>query len=138
MLRRERGLPMNAEEIRELLNKRLNGDVTKYTTSEAIQAAYSRYSVTFLAEIAAQLADINQNIKLLAPSNEEIQHRAVELDIAEDERIKTQRAAHEALVNAPVSDPEKFTRCDWCAKEVPRPDGCAVGKTITCSDCVPF
>lgn len=61
---------MTPDEIRELLNKRLNGDVTKYTTSEAIQAAYSRYSVTFLAEIAAQLADINQNIKLLAKSNE--------------------------------------------------------------------
>lgn len=91
-----------------------------------------------LSEIAAQLAELNQNIKLLAPSDIEIQHRAVELDIAEIDQIKAQRAAHEALVNAPVSDPENFTRCDWCAKEVPRPDGCAIGKTITCVDCVPF
>lgn len=91
-----------------------------------------------LAEIAAQLAELNQNIKLLAPSDEEIQHRAVELDIAEIEALTEEQRKHEELVNSPTSDPEKLVRCIDCGKEIPRPEHLPAGKTYICDSCMPF
>lgn len=59
-------------------------------------------------------------------------------DTHEDEQAAQEDAQHEAAVAAPVSDPEKFTRCNICTKEIPRPAWCEVGQTIICDDCIPF
>lgn len=120
---------MGPEEIRSIFRNDANSSQAEYLPCVIVYA---------LAEIAAQLAELNQNIQLLAPSNQEIQHRAVELDIAEDEKITEEQRQHQDIVNSPTSDPEKFVRCIDCGKEIPRPDHLHTGSTYICESCIPF
>src|SRR5208283_880320 len=49
-----------------------------------------------------------------------------------DESLAAERERHEAAMAIPVSDPEKFTRCEICEKEVPRLPCLAVGESTIC------
>ena len=55
-----------------------------------------------------------------------------------DEDIVKENNRHTDAMAQPVSDPDKFTRCDICEKEFPRPSGCSVGETAICDYCIPF
>ena len=98
----------------------------------------------WLREIAAQLADLNEGIRLLvpkpsAPRPEEPQPCVTEEESERTpEQAETEQERHRAAMAVPVSDPEKFTRCSACEKEVPRPEWSAVGNSIVCDDCIPF
>lgn len=99
--------------------------------------------VSYLREIAAQLAELNQNIKLLRPQEEpkdevEITPEAAYAYEQEDESLKEQRIEFEELLKSPTSDPKKFVRCDTCGKEVDRPEWCDIGENIICDQCIPF
>ena len=48
------------------------------------------------------------------------------------EATDVEMASLDELKKQPVSDPEKFIRCDWCGMEMLKGDG-----TI-CDDCCPF
>ena len=94
--------------------------------------------VAYLREIAAQLAELNQNIKLLRPVDEEMSVAATEAYEAEDEDLKEQKSQFQELLASPTSDPEKYVRCGECAKEVDRPDWVKIGEIIICDNCIPF
>ena len=59
-------------------------------------------------------------------------------DALTDEVLTAKADRHKSAMAVPVSDPEKFTRCEDCEKEVPRPPGCAIGESTTCDECMPF
>jgi hypothetical protein len=58
--------------------------------------------------------------------------------IVTDKDVAAQVARHKAAMAVPVSDPDKFTRCDVCEKEIPRPEWCKVGESTICDACIPF
>ena len=98
----------------------------------------------WLREIAAQLADLNEGVRLLvpkpsAPRPEEPQPcEAEEESEWTPEQAQAEQERHRAAMAVPVSDPEQFTRCAICEKEVPRPASFAVGESTICNDCIPF
>ena len=101
----------------------------------------SNYAVTsYLREIAAQLAELNQNIKLLRPIETEVEMYAstTEAYEAEDEDLKEQKRQFQELLASPTSDPDKYVRCYQCGKEVERPEYSEIGETSICDDCIPF
>ena len=101
----------------------------------------TNYEVTaYLREIAAQLADLNVNIKLMLPTGVELSQQATELYEAEDEILKEQNRQFQELVDSPTSEPDKYIRCSECAKKVDIPSlAKAEGrKTIICDSCIPF
>lgn len=128
---------MTPDEIRQYANQ-VKAEMKALSSIEAMTVAISAGHLEMFIEIAAQLAELNQNIKLLPPSKEEIQHRAVELDMEEEEQIREQRRRSTEVLHRPTRDPERFTRCSSCLKEVSRPEWCEVGQLITCDDCIPF
>lgn len=101
---------------------------------------------TFLQEIAAQLADLNEGIRLLAPAPkpeapepyEPSEQDRNEDALTEDERRRREEALatlHEEAMARPTSDPEKLVRCTWCTKEMALPKH---GQVAICDDCIPF
>lgn len=94
--------------------------------------------VTFLQEIAAQLADLNEGIRLLTPAPKTDvpePYEPSDQDKHEDALTAEANAIHAANWAKPVSDPEKFARCSWCTKEIPIPKE---GQALICDDCIPF
>lgn len=71
-------------------------------------------------------------------TNQEIQHRAIEIEMEEDKKIAESRRKFEELLAQPTSDPEKFTRCTICGNEIPRPSHLPIGELSICDDCIPF
>lgn len=91
-----------------------------------------------LGEIAAQLAELNINIKRLSPTDEEVVSHAVDIEIAEDEEMTKAAQMFQEILSKPTSNPETMTRCIDCGVEMPRPSWCPKGTFSTCDSCFPF
>jgi hypothetical protein len=132
---------MTVNEIRkkplELVKKIAHASREDQVTSIISCACYEMF-----VEIAAQLSELNENIKLLAPEEEvpESPEESYEhIYVADTEQIDEEKRKLAELLAQPVSDPEKFVRCSDCAKEIERPSWLEVGKnTIICDSCIPF
>ena len=120
---------MKIKNSEELLNTGVMGETNVWMREIAVQ----------IARLNETIAGINEGIRLLVPPADEDEQPELYAEPKQtDADIEEQVKRHDEIMAQPISDPEKFTRCNICEKEVPRNPMMAVGESTICYDCIPF